>query len=212
MAAGGERLTPTADQQLNLVVSGRVGQLLQLSCPDFAIQVHSEIPLQAASQRPLDRDRLATQLGRLGGSGWCLGSLDVDLEDQLFLPVAELNRMRRDLLQGLEGATHHSDPATTESPASAPDRNGIIQALLPQPAEPLKTSPGLVVLARSLDQLKALIALPRRAVPIESVVVDLEQPGSSGRRWPLAVINGLAGSGWQVRGSRGRTNAGHSSH
>jgi putative protease len=170
------RLTPTVDQQLNLVVSGRPGQLLQLSCPDFAIQVHSEIPLQAASQRPLDRDRLATQLGRLGGSGWCLGSLDVDLEDQLFLPVAELNRMRRDLLQRLEGATHHSDPATTESPASAPDRKGIIQALLPQPAEPLKTSPGLVVLARSLDQLKALIALPRRAVPIESVVVDLEQP------------------------------------
>ena len=33
-----------------------------------------------------------------------------------------------------------------------------------------------MVLARSLDQLKALIALPQHSVPIESVVVDLEQP------------------------------------
>ena len=170
------RPTPAVEQPLNLVVSGRLGHPLQLACPDVAIQVHSGIPLQAASQRPLDRSCLASQLGRLGGSGWSLGSLEVDLEDQLFLPVAELNRMRRDLLQRLELARSLSDPIPPESSASSPDLNEVLQDLLPRPAEPRQTSAGLVVLARSLDQLKALTALPRHSVPIESVVVDLDQP------------------------------------
>ena len=170
------RTTPVLNKQLNLLVSGRQGQPLQLDCREFAVTVSSAIKLQTAAQQPLDRTRLEEQLGRLGGSGWCLHTLELDLEDQLFLPMAELNRMRRDLLQQLPSLSDPSDVGLTRSPAAAADASEVIQRLLPQPAEPLETSPGLVVLVRSLDQLKAVIALPRAAAPIRSVVADLDQP------------------------------------
>ena len=134
------RPTPAVEQPLNLVVRGRLGQPLPLSCPDVAIQVHSGIPLQEASQRPLDRTCLLSQLGRLGGSGWRLGSLEIDLEDQLFLPVAELNRMRRDLLQRLEAARVLSDPTSPGSSAASPDLNKALRTFCPSrpsPSRPL---------------------------------------------------------------------------
>ena len=65
-------------------------------------RISSRMLLQAAQQRSLDCHRLEEQLGRLGGSGWVLERLELDLEGDLFLPVAELNRMRRELLEQLQ--------------------------------------------------------------------------------------------------------------
>ena len=87
---------PVADRSLSCEVVGVLGQPLQLRLleprarDEGAIVVESEIPLQEASQRPLDRGRLSDQLGRLG-ERLTLGSLQLDLCPNAFLPVAELN-------------------------------------------------------------------------------------------------------------------------
>jgi U32 family peptidase len=57
--------------------------------------------LQAASEQALDNPRLQTQLGRLGGTWWKLERLEIALEGALFLPVGQLNKMRRDLVESL---------------------------------------------------------------------------------------------------------------
>ncbi len=167
---------PTASQSigLQLRVRGRQEQPLVLETIEGGTRISSRMPLQAAQQRALDRQRLEEQLGRLGGSGWVLERLELDLEGDLFLPVAELNRMRRELLEQLQ-----QPPALTPSQgplqSSAVDVPSVLRQLLPEPSPQSSTDQtGLVVLVRSLAQLEALIPLTN--LPIASVVADLEQP------------------------------------
>jgi len=173
-----QRPTEARPHGLGLAVRGRVGEPLQVEILGDAIAVSSAMPLAAAQQRPLDRARLEEQLGRLGGSGWVLEQLQVDLEGDLFLPVAELNRLRRALLERLETASSQSLSRQPSPPASA-EIQTVLQQLLPFPSESLDSGaspgvPALTVLVRSLEQLQALIQLSD--VPIRSVVADLEQP------------------------------------
>lgn len=62
----------------------------------------SSVPCEAAQQRPMTRDTLADQFGRLGGTPFDLGSLEADIEGAPMLPVSELNRLRRDMVARLE--------------------------------------------------------------------------------------------------------------
>ena len=130
------------------------------------------MPLQAAQQRSLDRLRLEEQLGRLGGSGWVLERLELDLEGDLFLPVAELNRMRRELLEQLQQPSALV-PSQGPLQSSEVDVPFVLRQLLPETCpQPSTDQTGLVVLVRSLAQLEALIPLTH--LPIASVVADLE--------------------------------------
>ena len=178
-----QRPTEAKPRGLGLAVRGRVGEPLQVEILGGEIAVCSAMPLVAAQQRPLDRTRLEEQLGRLGGSGWVLEQLQVDLEGDLFLPVAELNRLRRALLERLEpssGEPTSDQPFTSQpSPPASAGIQTVLQHLLPLPSEAPGTVepavvPALNVLVRSLEQLQALLKLSD--VPIRSVVADLEQP------------------------------------
>ena len=122
------RTVEARSRDLSLRVSGRLDAPLELHLlapPGLDLQVSSSMPLQSASQRPLDRDRLEQQLGRLGGTGWSLQHLEVQLEGDLFLPVAELNRMRRVLLEQLEASldgSSDSGPVPGATKNSRPHR------------------------------------------------------------------------------------------
>ena len=164
---------PTAGQSigLRLRVRGRQDQPLVLESLEGDTRISSCMPLQAAQQRPLDRQRLEEQLGRLGGSGWVLEQLELDLEGDLFLPVAELNRMRRELLAQLQPT--EPDPVAFKSPVA--DVPSVLRRLSPETSlQPSEEESGLVVLVRSLAQLEALV--PLTDLPIARVVADLEQP------------------------------------
>ena len=76
-----------------------------------SVTVHSVEHLAPAMARALDHKVLREHLGRLGGTPLSLGSLDdTGLQPGLFLPVSELNRLRRrgveELLARREGAVH----------------------------------------------------------------------------------------------------------
>jgi putative protease len=118
--------TPPVAQPLTLAVRGGLNQPLELILIAVAeralalpLVLRSQLPLAAATGSGLDRQRLEAQLGRLGGSGWRLASLQLDLPDNLFLPVAELNRLRRQLVEELAELIP-SAPASTHNSASAP--------------------------------------------------------------------------------------------
>jgi putative protease len=126
--------TPPVAQPLTLAVRGRLHQPLELILIAVAnrplpspLILRSQLPLAAATGSGLDRQRLEAQLGRLGGSGWRLASLQLDLPENLFLPVAELNRLRRQLVEELAelilsapASTSTPDSTSTPAPASAP--------------------------------------------------------------------------------------------
>ena len=102
---------PERQQALDLRVSGALGAPLVLEVTAIAgtaggpWRVASAAPLEAASGAGLDRPRLEQQLGRLGGTPWKLGRLEIDLAPGLFLPVAQLNALRRQLVELLAEAS-----------------------------------------------------------------------------------------------------------
>ena len=142
----------------------------------------SQAVLETARDHGLDRERLLAQLGRLGGTGWRLEHLETDLGSALFLPVAELNRMRRSLLQQMAdgGLTAVSQPPAMHSVLEPLESQPIVAATLERLADwrdsavQQSDSPSLVVLVRSLEQLRALQEIGEG--PITSVVADLEHP------------------------------------
>jgi U32 family peptidase len=184
----GQRLTrqiaAPRPHALALRVQGRVGEPLCVAAAtagplDPAILsrllVRSAIPLEQARGAGLDRERLQAQLGRLGGTGWQLTGLDVQIEGATFLPLAELNRLRRQLVdqlqQALEASSGPVEPSSAEAASPPPHLPALIRELAPAAPAAAAELPGLVVLVRDLEQLRAL-----RGLPLHSVVVDLDQP------------------------------------
>ncbi|MEO8428103.1 MAG: U32 family peptidase, partial [Verrucomicrobiota bacterium] len=90
---------PRFQRPLKLEIHGRAGQPMTVISRDelgHVVQVASTMPLAPAEKQPLTTARLREQLGRLGGTAFCLGELSNLLEGGLMLPVSELNRLRRD--------------------------------------------------------------------------------------------------------------------
>jgi putative protease len=213
----GQRLArqpaPERARPLALRVQGWLGEPLRLSvlsAPPLAtgclpqLEVFSATPLEEAHGGGLDRQRLQAQLGRLGGTGWELHELQVQLEGHLFLPVAELNRLRRQLVDQLAGllerrgaaaevtAKPEAMPAST---SSAPSLPGLIRELGPITPPAAEEQPALVVLVRDLHQLRAL-----RDLPLHSVVADFDQP--SQLREAVAIGRGCWPGGVWLAGPR----------
>jgi U32 family peptidase len=177
--------TPERARPLALQVLGGLGEPLRirvLAAPPLAaaqlqdLQVLSATPLERARAAGLDRDRLLAQLGRLGGTGWELAELELQLADGLFLPVAELNRLRRQLVDqlaqlGERGGLAPGITAPKTGWEPGPALPLLIEQLTANAPLPAPMGPGLVVLVRDLAQLRAL-----RDLPLHSVVADLDQP------------------------------------
>lgn len=179
---------------VHLVVEGSVGQPLRVVARDElgrVAEAASDHPLATASTQPLTADRLRDQLGRLGGTPFCLGRLETQLEGALMVPVSDLNRIRRALVAQLEHqrlaprrwqlheprqappAVHSSPSATTQAPALAGSPEGT-----PAPTggvTPVRSPPvpaaELVVLVRNLAQLEAVLA-----AGVATIYCELEDP------------------------------------
>jgi len=183
-----ERVVSPLERGLHIRVSGQIGEALELELIEPVLpggercSVTSQAVLEPARDHGLDRERLVAQLGRLGGTGWCLEHLETNLGSGLFLPVAELNRMRRSLLQQMAdgGLTAAFQQVGLEASSERVDPQPIVAATLERladwrdSAQPQSKSPSLVVLVRSLEQLRALQDMGDG--PMTSVIADLEHP------------------------------------
>lgn len=192
---------PERRRALTIGVRGRLGEplILQVAAMEGVAggpwQVQSQQPLEQARGAGLDHERLAQQLGRLGGTPWELGSLVVDLEGDLFLPVAQLNQLRRQLVELLAPAATRPEPpmqaTASHSVSAAVWGSARGESLQEHEAE----EPQLSVLVRSLDQLEALLDQP-----VHRVIADLEQPAQL--RQAVAIGRGAWPGGIWLTGPR----------
>jgi U32 family peptidase len=146
--------TPQYQQPLTLEIYGAVGENLIAIARDqqgHIVQVESAMALVEAHSQPLTADRLQAQFGRLGNTPFCLGTLISHLEGAGLLPVSELNRLRREIVEQL--LEQRSQPPRWQLNASASYRD-----LLPPPPLDDPTPAQLIVLVRQLRQLKAALA------------------------------------------------------
>jgi putative protease len=198
----GDRLWKTDDPQLNkelrrsfvgemekpaqpiaLVVSGRPGEPLRVEARrgDFVAVVASSMPLQLAQKRSLTNETLRDQLGRLGGTGYTLDVLENRLEGEVIVPVSELNRLRRDLVEKLDAV-----PSVPVEPAAlrvTPSVEARLARIAARRAESLENAragaTALTVLCRTMEQIDVALRLG-----VAEVYADFEDI----RRYKDAVV------------------------
>ena len=211
-----EREVPERRRPLRLRVHGSAGTPLTLEVAAVAglsggpWSVQSSEPLQLARGAGLDAERLRQQLGRLGGTAWELATLEVQLTGELFLPVAQLNQLRRALVacldQAWDSAAAIADPPSVTPAARLTAAEPLSQAVPEAPATAFARldsaspacsaeTPQLTVLVRSLAQLQALVP-----EPVHRVIAELEQPAEL--REAVAIGRGVWPGGLWLAGQR----------
>ena len=153
---------PARKTRLHWIVSGKAGDRLKLRDRDHGAEVISAIPLEVASNRPLTADFLEQQFARLGGTVFELASLEVHLSGDVLVPVSELNRMRRALVEQLEEKRSEIFKRRRATAVT-------VSELLPVRPELTAQAPELRVLCRSEAQVDAALACG-----LATVYVDLE--------------------------------------
>jgi len=155
------RETPPQTTPINMTISGKAGQPLQITATTSHTQhiLDSAIPLASAKNRPLTEESLTEQLGRLGGTLFHLVTLSVTLPEPVILPVSELNRLRREIVSRLSEEQHSHIPKNvgTSPLTPVPLLPTLLQSIhtkrstLPTPAQPV-----ISVLCRTSEQAQAL--------------------------------------------------------
>ncbi len=167
---------------LHLTVTGKPGSPLTISAVHAGISFseHSAALLVEAEKHPLDSEKLAAQLGRLGDSSFELASLSSQLEGSCHIAVSALNQLRRAFVKQLEVATATKPVAkiiTTTYLDLLPERTSVTAA-----------GPQLSVLCRTLDQVAAALECG-----VDTLYCDFEDP----RRYKQAVAE-VAGQPAQI--------------
>jgi len=145
---------------LHVKVEGREGEPLRTVWTDVnkgtTVEVESELPLERAEKRPMDRALLEEQLGRLGGTLFQLEQLTVDLAGDLILPIRELNRLRREAAERLAGERPKPPVYVKREVDAFADAHGAEEGA-ERPAV-ATMPPRLTALCRSLEQVEAAAA------------------------------------------------------
>ncbi|WP_458413607.1 DUF3656 domain-containing U32 family peptidase [Schinkia sp. CFF1] len=135
---------------LSVSVTGSVGGPLITVWHDETannyVTIESTERLQKAMKRPLTTEYLAEQLGRLGGTIFELTNLDATFQEEIIIPVKELNQMRRQAVEELI--------ALRQAPYRYQKNNiGVVKKnnKSKQPAD----KQNLIALCRTMEQIEA---------------------------------------------------------
>jgi putative protease len=155
----------SAEAPMTLIVRDSEGHVVQVS---------SSILLMVAQKRPMTVESLGDSLGRLGGTPFHLGGMEVHLEGALILPVSELNRLRREAISQLE--ILRAAPRIWNLLPAAPGSHSVAAAVRPDssvtvPSTTAAKTPELIALVRSLTQLDAAVRCG-----VTTIYCDFEDP------------------------------------
>lgn len=136
---------PGLPLRVSAVVAGQsTGEII--SC-----EITSETILEAARKHALTHEVLADKLGRLGGTPFHLGHLELEMEGSPMVPLAMINAARRDLIDEITAKLERA-PARIVNVAAG---QALIRGLRDDSGAVPVTSPKLSVLCRTLEQFEA---------------------------------------------------------
>jgi putative protease len=175
---------------VNMEVSGRSGSPLRLRvvCDGHVGEASSELNLSPAKTSALSGAVLREQLSRLGETQYILRKLDIQIPDDVFIPIGIINRLRRDAIaklnvaMGVDRSPQGKPPGTppllpsTNREVSSPMKpagrslsESALSQLLVDAHACRQTSSKLIVLCRTFDQIEAALEQA-----VESIYVDFE--------------------------------------
>lgn len=110
-----------------MIEAGKPAKLAVQDNKDTTLRVEGPIP-QAANTKALSKEDLLAQLSKTGGTPYYCDDIQIVLDDGLFLPIAELNQMRRSLLEELtkaRGAKPSMPPEKLFRPGNIPPQREL---------------------------------------------------------------------------------------
>jgi U32 family peptidase len=99
-----EAKEPVYTRPMSFSVIAKRGEFLSITATienELSVTVVSTVRLEPASKRTLDENLLREHLGKLGGTAFHLDGVKLDSSEPLFIPISELNAMRRNLVEQL---------------------------------------------------------------------------------------------------------------
>jgi U32 family peptidase len=146
---------PRVQRPIAIEARGQVGEPLTLLARDeqgHLVRVESAMNLTPAERQPLSADRLRDQLGRLGNTPYQLAELRDEVADGVILPISELNRLRRSIVEQLD--RQRSAPKAWQLCETVSHRD--LWPNFDMVSTPIiDSTPSLITLVRSIDQLRA---------------------------------------------------------
>lgn len=114
-----QRCAPEANfrkVKTELAVSLQMGKPLSVTMTDTdgnAVHAVGTVPAEPAMHKSLDRERLQSQLAKLGNTVFTAENIKINLEDGLSIPISEINSVRRQACETL-AALRTKKPARRE--------------------------------------------------------------------------------------------------
>jgi putative protease len=142
---------------LKMSVSGSLGEPLQLIVKDHEGnegRALTDFLAEEAQKRPLTKEVLAKQLGRLGTTDYVLEELELDLPHNLMVPLSELNDLRRKAIAQLDRNRHKGIPV----PFNEDRFNRVIASLECREKAHSQSSPKLSVSVGDPQSLEAAVS------------------------------------------------------
>lgn len=143
----------TVKTPIIISISGKQGEKLTLTSNN--VSVSSESLLIPADRKPIDSNLLLEKLGKLGDTQYNLKSIDNRIEGDVFLPLSELNKLRRKLTDKLD----KNKPKDEYTPS-----NIGLSSLLPEPSDPTDSDLQLSTLCRHHHQIEAALEAGIRTI------------------------------------------------
>lgn len=76
--------------------------ILTVVCKGMEVRVNTEEPIQQAISRPVDESRVRAQITKTGASEFYFKKLDIVVDEDIFLPMQQLNLLRRQAFDELK--------------------------------------------------------------------------------------------------------------
>lgn len=136
---------------LNLSV-GKHAKLIV--CRDtFSVEAETEMNVSAADKRPLEEERIRRQMLKTGNTEFVFEQLDIEIDGDVFLPMQQLNELRRTALELLEKQICEGCHRETKNrQLQMADRTDVIPSLKVHE----NIEPYCSVLVETKEQLEAL--------------------------------------------------------
>lgn len=88
---------------LDFYFQGKVGEfpILKATCDGYEAQVQGDQEIQEAKNAPLSESAIIDQLEKLGDTDFYLGSASIDIDENIFMPLGQINSLRRKVTKDL---------------------------------------------------------------------------------------------------------------
>lgn len=93
----------TRKNSINLNFKANIGEkpTLEMNTQGYSFIAQGENDFQKAIHKPLDKERIAQQLGKTGNTPFKIMKMHIDIEQGGTMPISEINELRRKCIEGL---------------------------------------------------------------------------------------------------------------